>query len=256
MHEAAIDYDQLAGVCAAALDALEQQIIICDTETILFVNTTAARMIRAESPSELIGHSIDEVLHPDMQFASAQRRQWVTQSRQQLLGLPTKLVGRDGSTITTMTDSRPIEFDGKVALVVSDHAPTRSDGTVSAPVTGGYASRRTMFEAALEVLPDVLLIHDHHLIVFANAACRRFLAAASPGDLEGRPLDTIIHPDACEADRERRRLMMDGKRPIRSIPVKLVTLDERAKRVVVDAHHLATDHACAFMIIAPASAGS
>jgi PAS domain-containing protein len=93
-----------------------------------------------------------------------------------------------------------------------------------------------MFEAALEAMPDVVLIHDEAVILFANAACRQLLAARSPEDIEGRPIEHVVHPDAFAAGQERRRLLLDGDRCLRGVPLKVVTLDGQAKRLTADAH--------------------
>ena len=150
-----------------------------------------------------------------------------------------KLVGRDGSTISTMTDAHPIEVDGDTAIVFI-YGPTCvvESRFMSATVPSMGTSRRTIFEAALEVHPDIVLIHDDEHILFANAACRRFLAAETPQDLEGRPIDVIIHPDAYAAGRERRRLILDCARALRDVPLKLIGLDGQTRHVVVDAHPL------------------
>jgi two-component system sporulation sensor kinase A len=105
-------------------------------------------------------------------------------------------------------------------------------------------------EAALEVLPDVVLIHDEERILFTNAACRRVLGASRPEDLEGRPLDVIVHPDAYAAGKERRRLLMNGSRSLRGIPLKLVALDGETKRLTADAHPLDFGGARAGMVVA------
>lgn len=118
----------------------------------------------------------------------------------------------------------------------------------------GTVIRDDLFSAALEVLPDIVLIHDEELILFANAACRRFLAAESPEDLEGRPIDVIVHPDAYAAGRERRRLLMEGDRPLRGIPLKLVALDGQAKYPTADAHPLMFNGVRAGMVVVDPSA--
>ncbi len=119
MREAVIDSDQLAGVCGVAIEMLSRPVMICDRETILFANTAAARFLAATSADELIGLPLDEVVHPDMHTPDAMRRRLLTESRQQLLGLPAKLYARDGSIVTALTDARPIEFEGKVVIVYS-----------------------------------------------------------------------------------------------------------------------------------------
>ena len=116
-------------------------------------------------------------------------------------------------------------------------------------------TRDSMCAAALEVLPDIVLLHDEERILFANAACRRFLGATRPEDLEGHPLDTIVHPDARDAGRERRRLLLDGDSPLKGIPVKLVALDGELKHLTVDAHPLVFDGVKAALVVAAPVAG-
>jgi PAS domain S-box-containing protein len=110
--------------------------------------------------------------------------------------------------------------------------------------------RRSVCEAALEVLPDIVLIHDEERILFANAACRHVLGASRPEDLEGRPLNMIVHPDAREAGKERRRILMHGNRSLRGIPLKLVALNGETRRLTADAHPLEFGGARAGMVVA------
>jgi PAS domain-containing protein len=126
MYGTAIDTEHLAGLCGVGLDALSRPLLICDRYTILFANLAATRLLRAESADELIGLRLDDVVHPDMHTPGAIRRSLLTESRQQLLGLPAKVIARDGSIITALTDARPIEFGGRVAVVYSC-APLASD---------------------------------------------------------------------------------------------------------------------------------
>lgn len=85
-----------------------------------------------------------------------------------------------------------------------------------------------IFEAALEVLPEPILIHDTERILFVNAAARRFFRAESPKDLVGRPIQTIVHPDGYSAGVERRRILNETGRPLSTTPIKLVALDGTA----------------------------
>lgn len=118
--------------------------------------------------------------------------------------------------------------------------------------TGEMAARQSLVETVLEALPEIILIHDHDRILFANAACRRFLSATSPQELEGRPIDVIAHPDAFEAGRERRQLLIDGGRSFKAIPLKLIAVDGETKHMTVDAHPLAFNGTRAAMLIAQA----
>ncbi len=62
-----------------------------------------------------------------------------------------------------------------------------------------------------------------------------------PQDLEGRPVDVIIHPDAYAAGRERRQLILNCARALKDVPLKLIGLDGQTRHVVVDAHPLVVD---------------
>ena len=82
-----------------------------------------------------------------------------------------------------------------------------------------------IFEAALEVLPEPILIHDAERILFVNAAARRVLRAERPEDLVGRPIQTIVHPDGYSAGVQRRRILNETGKPLGDTPLKLVALD-------------------------------
>jgi PAS domain S-box-containing protein len=112
-----LDGPRLADLCSAALDVLPRPLVIGDQTKILFANAAAARTLRATSASELIGLSLNEILHPDLHATAALRRQLIAESRHVFSKLPVKLVGRDGSTISAMTDAHPIEVDGDTAIV-------------------------------------------------------------------------------------------------------------------------------------------
>ena len=117
------------------------------------------------------------------------------------------------------------------------------------------AMRTGLFASVLEVVPELVLIHDAEMILFANAACRTYLDAACPEDLEGRPLDVIIHPDAYVAGRERREVLIHGDKSLSDIPLKLVTLEGTTKRLSVDARPLALANGLrAAMVVGPAGA--
>jgi PAS domain-containing protein len=125
MCASAISTDELAGVCGAALNVLTRAILICDHDTILFANTAAASLLRAESANDLLGLALTEVVHPDMHTPGGIRRRLLTERRQHLLGLPAKVFARDGSIITALTDARPIEFKGQVAIAYTCATPPR-----------------------------------------------------------------------------------------------------------------------------------
>jgi PAS domain-containing protein len=119
MHKATIDSDEISGYCRVALSMLSRPILVCDWDHILFANSAAARLLKAESAEQLIGRSLTELVHPDMRTPDAMRRKLLTESRQPLLGLPAKLYASDGSIVTALTDAHPVEVDGRIVIVYS-----------------------------------------------------------------------------------------------------------------------------------------
>jgi PAS domain-containing protein len=255
MPGTAIDSTQLAGLCRAALNTLPRAAIVCDLEKVLFANDAAGQQLRAESADALTGLSVNDLVHSDMHTPGGIRRHLLVESQQPLLGLPAKVYRRDGTTVTALTDARPALFEDRVAIVYST-APGREESRSTVALTHGRSVvRGDMCGAALEVLPDIVLIHDEELILFANAACRQILAVEAPEDIEGQPINRVVHPDACEAGRERRRLLMEGDRSLKGIPLKVVAFDGQAKRLIADAHPIGFNGSKAGMVVVSAVAG-
>ena len=256
MPESVISSDQLARLCAVALDLLERTILVSDHKTVLYANPATARLLRANSASELIGLPAEQLSHPDSRSAAHLRRTIAEELGQGLSELPTKIVARDGTIYSGITDMCPISFQEQVAFVYTGRIPSdRKSPNGHSRAAADRANRKSMFETIAEVVPDIIMIHNEELVLFANAACRRFLAAQSPADIEGRPVDIVVHADSFAAGRERRQLLLEGGSPIKGIPVKIVSLDNQTKHVTVNAYPLAVDgHVPAAAIIAPASA--
>jgi len=108
---------QLEDLCLAALERSERPLVICRRDVILYVNPTAAGILRAATGADLVGLPIDEIVHPDFREAGRIRRRVLAQSQQPLTGLPAKLIGRDGSTILITSECRPIALKDGVVLV-------------------------------------------------------------------------------------------------------------------------------------------
>jgi PAS domain S-box-containing protein len=52
------------------------------------------------------------------------------------------------------------------------------------------------YRSLVEVSPDGILVHDGTVILFANPSALRLLGYSPPQDIVGRPVMSIIHPDA------------------------------------------------------------
>lgn len=92
-----------------------------------------------------------------------------------------------------------------------------------------------VYEAALASLPMPILIHDRTVIVFANEPACRVLHATSRAQVEGRPIEEIVHPDGHQAGSQRRRLALEHGQAFANIPVKLLAIDGTTVYVEGDA---------------------
>jgi len=102
--------DPLVKFCEAALVELPVPIILSDYETLLFVNHSAVRMLRATSRAEVEGLPATSILHPDMRAAADERRGLIIDRRQTLCRIPIKLIGFDGSLLAVSADAHPVVF--------------------------------------------------------------------------------------------------------------------------------------------------
>jgi len=90
--------------------------------------------------------------------------------------------------------------------------------------TDALAQKDRMFRDLVEASPDAILVHDGRQILFTNPACLKLLRADSPGQLVGRSLLDIIHPDRREALRqhiEQRYLSGTVSPPFENILIRL-----------------------------------
>lgn len=64
----------------------------------------------------------------------------------------------------------------------------------------------------VELMPDLVLLHEDGVIRFINSAGVRLLGASSPAELIGRPVLSIVHPDDRDGVSERiGSILSDGK---------------------------------------------
>lgn len=76
----------------------------------------------------------------------------------------------------------------------------------------------------VEFLPDAVIIHAHGIIQFANPAALKILGAASSGELTGKPVAELIHPDSRETILERIRKTLDSGIPAGISEEKYLTI--------------------------------
>ena len=212
--------DLLAQFCEAALLDLPYPVILSDRDTLLFANNSAVLLLRGSSRAEFEGRPALSVLHPDVHAAAIERRALLIRG-QALPRIPVKLVALDGATIVTTADIRPVVYgDQRVTMLLfrNREVPAINPAVRSLAPT-------SLFVAALEAIPEAILLHDAERILFVNSEARRVLRADPPENLVGRPIQTIVHPDGYTAGTQRRKVLLDHGQQLRDLPIKLIALD-------------------------------
>jgi PAS domain S-box-containing protein len=96
---------------------------------------------------------------------------------------------------------------------------------------GGRVKERALEEVKeryrllVELIPDALWVSDDQVAWFAKPAAARLLGAATPGELMGRALTQVFHPDSHSQVQERTRLVMAGNHLLPPERRKAVRMD-------------------------------
>jgi PAS domain S-box-containing protein len=99
------------------VELLPDGVVIHRNSQILFANATVARLVGAANPTELIGRSISDFIHPDSLPLVNERSRLITSSQEVLPPVEEKLIRLDGQTIDAEVTSRTIEMDEGTAVL-------------------------------------------------------------------------------------------------------------------------------------------
>ena len=152
-----------------------------------------------------------------------------TTARGQELDLEHQVSGPDGEVRVLHFHARPTGRSGGLIGLVRDITALHRDRRALADLAGRY-------RLLVELSPDVILVHQHEIIRYANTAARTILGADSSEQLVGRDLTDIVAPATIPEMRERiRSLTYPGAATARSqadlrrldgvpVPVELVSV--------------------------------
>jgi diguanylate cyclase (GGDEF)-like protein/PAS domain S-box-containing protein len=91
---------------------------VMQDEKLVFINMAGARQLRAKHPKDLIGLSINELVHPDYLRQAKTRILKMVKTGQSVPAMEQKYVRRDGSVINVEVCSAPFLYEGKPAIQV------------------------------------------------------------------------------------------------------------------------------------------
>ncbi|HJM49146.1 MAG TPA: PAS domain S-box protein [Alphaproteobacteria bacterium] len=95
----------------------------------------------------------------------------------------------------------------------------------SNPIIRRMRESEERYRSLVDAAPDAILLVADDRVGFANAAAARIFGAAGPSDLIGLAADDLLHPDCRDLGRQRRQLMIDGKRQMPATELTGLRLD-------------------------------
>lgn len=160
--------------------------------------------------------------------------------------LCTRVVRPDGS-VRTICGRGEAFFDevGRPLRVVG----TTQDITEQMHVEDALRDSEERYRKLLEMMPVGIAVHADGRIVFTNQAGARLLGAQHAGQIIGRPIVDIIHPDGLQQATERIQRMLAGEQGLYPVEDRYIRLDGSIAPVEVVAAPLTYDGKPAVQVV-------
>jgi PAS domain S-box-containing protein len=216
---------------AGLLGQVKDSVIAVDDERrILFFNAGAERTF-GWSAEEVLGRSIDQVV-PAAEGPGARSRILASVADDGAYSGELVVRHRDGSILTCETSvSRVRDADGRPVGYVA----VVRDVTERKRIGAALAESEERYGALVDVLPDMVLVHVDGRVRYANPAAVRLLGGASAGELIGRAVIELVHPEDRDAVRGRIASLNERGEPVPRREERLLRCDGSAVAVEVAA---------------------
>ena len=178
---------------------------------VVFANQAAVALLGAESPAQICGRSIFEVIHPRYHDAVRARMERVLREGWTASLLEEELVRLDGSTVAVEIVAGPITFEGRRGLMaIARDVSARK--LAEATALAWKRSYEALLHASRQLFYDWDLPGD--LVRFAGNA--RALLGCDECDLTGKPQRWVerIHPDDVAGYRDAVAKLRDRGEPL------------------------------------------
>ena len=172
------------------VDMLPDAVIVHSEGRIVFANETAAVMLGAHSPQDLIGRAVLDFVHPDNLDMVRERIRALTEWNEPAPLVREKLVRLDGTAFDAEVAATPTEWGRKPAIQVVAR-------DISAQVAAEEALRRSeaLYRDIFENVSDLLFMHDMDGVFLSiNPAVERTLGY-TPEEVIGRSIAEFIVPE-------------------------------------------------------------
>ena len=104
-----------------------------------------------------------------------------------------------------------------------------------------------LYRAALDVLPDPIVIYDDTQVLYANDAACRLLGGAKEMQLQGRRVEAFVLPELAEVSTQRRAYVMEQGIELKNLIVKVRGLNGEPTVLRVDIRPISFESSTAAM---------
>jgi diguanylate cyclase (GGDEF)-like protein/PAS domain S-box-containing protein len=208
------------------VEAVSELVCLCRAGRIAYVNSAGARLLGFADPKAADGALFADFIHPDYRAILADG---LDSLAGEAAGLPLKMVRRDGTAFDAELHVMAIEGkaagDGDAVIVQA------RDVTERLRAAEAVLRSETRYRRLVEKALDFICVVEGGRIAFVNAAGVRMIGARAAGEIVGRPLADLFHPDY-------RDLVEAGLAEVAeegAVPMKFVRLDGRTIEVEIAA---------------------
>ena len=151
--------------------------------------------------------SFIDAIHPD------DRLQVLNDYKNKALGLPFKheyrIVRADGSTRWVSDSGFPIRSETGDII---NYVGIAHDITEHRLIEDQLRESENRYRQLIEILPDLVAIHQHGKIAYINTLGARLVKAASPAEIIGKPITDFLLPERTQVSKQRTdKLLAEGK---------------------------------------------
>jgi PAS domain S-box-containing protein len=177
------------------LDAIREAALVYNAEGVVSAANTHAGRLAGLSAAGLSAEELADKVAFRL-FDGRPRETFAETVRDALAGgdppsLWGELAAADGSTVAVRIVTSPIREGGTVTGALSVwHDVSRKERPY-----GELSESEAKYRNLVELSPDAILIHQEGAIVFANPAAAALVGVEDPGELVGRPVIGLVHPD-------------------------------------------------------------
>ena len=163
-------------------------------------------------------HGVSVLIKPQLQADGTTQMAGIWQHRK-----------KDGSLIDVEMRSHALSFDGRPAQAI-----LANDVTARRQAELALRESEERYRRLVEYSPEPIAVYSEGIVVYVNSAAVKLYGANSPGELVGRPVSDLVHPD-------RRALVpseawaQQVKLPMEVIEEKLLRLDGQSIDVEIAA---------------------